>query len=162
MVTLRIFPNPKEADLKHESRKHESRKHESRKHASRMTTTTLATTTLATTTLATTTLAATTLAATALLGGLTLVGCGSKDKTKAADTPTHDAPNPAPMSNVTPATPDKKSDTAMQDLGAALKNKDPKAATQGAANLFDAEKQKAQEKLNGSAATRPTVPAMPQ
>ena len=39
----------------------------------------------------------------AVLAGLIAVGCGSKDQTQAAATPTHDAPSPALGPTVTPA-----------------------------------------------------------
>ena len=85
-------------------------------------------------------------------------GCDSKDQTKKAAEPTHDAPNAAPGSNATPVTPQKMSDTAMQDLGDKMKKGDTKGVEKSASNLFNAEKKMAQDKMSGAT----TQPAMNQ
>ena len=106
-----------------------------------------------------------TMAAAAVLTAAAATGCDSKHETKVADQPTHDAP--AGVSGQTPDTPAKKSDTAMQDVGAGMKamgqdaksgnmsamGQDAKATAKGAGGLVGALKDKM-----GGASTQPANP----
>ena len=102
-----------------------------------------------------------TAAAATVLAGVMAMGCDSKKTDDAAATPTHDAPNPAPGSNMTPATADKAADTATQNMGAKLNamGQDAKAAVANGGSMLDAEKQKMQDKMG--ATTMPSTPSMP-
>ena len=101
-------------------------------------------------------------AAAAVLAGAMVVGCDkSKSEADKAAEPTHAAPDG--MSGATPATPDKKMDSAMKDMGSQMKDMGDKAKDAGksASDAMSAGMDKMKDKMGGGAATQPAMPAMP-